>query len=187
MENVRTVVLLIDTIRGFYDIGNLANPRMANIIPNVKKLLTEKNQPEIKFVLLGDNHNPDDKEFETFLPHCIKGTEETKIIDELLVPFDKAGGIYIPKTTFSSFYRTSLESYLTYWNLEHVIVTGVCTDICVLSAALDLKARGYKVIVPRNCVETYDDPGQDHPAAEFNEMAIEIMKTVGVKVVDSVE
>ena len=185
MRDVKTVVLLIDTIRGFHDIGNLANSRMANIIPNIKKLLTDRNEPEIEFILLADCHEEDDKEFEIFPPHCIVGTAETRIIDELSVPFFKVRGTYSSKTTFSSFYETDLEENLLRWNPEQIIVVGVCTDICVLSIAMDLKARGYKVIVPRNCVETYDAPG--HPAEKFSGMALEIMKTVDVEVVDSIE
>ena len=185
MRDVKTVALLIDTIRGFHDIGNLANPRMANIIPNIKKLLIEKNEPEIEFILLGDCHKPDDLEFQTFLPHCVIGTEETRIIEELLIPFIEARGQHIVKTTLSSFYGTNLEEILAKWDLERIILTGVCADICILNAAMDLKIRGYKVIVPINCVETFDAPG--HPAEEYNEMALKIMKGIGVEVVDRIE
>ncbi len=171
-------------IRGFYDIGNLVNKRMANIIPNIVKLL-ENMETEDEVILLGDCHDTDDREFQIFPPHCIKGTEETKIIDELSVPFIKARGTYIPKKTINSFDGTNLEEILLKWNPEQIIVVGVCADICVLNVAMNLMAKkSYKVIVPRYYIETYDAP--NHPAEKFNEMAIEIMKTVGVKIVDRI-
>ena len=185
MTKVKNVKLLIDTIKGFHDIGNLANPRMVNIIPNIVKLL-ERDEPSDRVILLGDCHDPDDKEFKMFPPHCVEGTEETKIIDELLIPFIKARGQYIPKTRFSGFFNTELELILEVLKPEQVIVVGVCTDICILHTVTDLRNRDYRVIIPRDCVETFDAP--NHPANQHNQRALNYMQYVlGAIVVDHIE
>jgi len=186
MTNIKTVVLLMDTIKGFHDIGNLANPRTANIIPNIKKLLMERNEQETKFFLVGDCHDPDDEEFKVFPRHCVEGTEETKIIDELRIPFAKARGLYVRKTRFSGFFDTELESILKTLKPEQVIFTGVSTDICVMLTAVDALMRNYKVIIPRDCVETYDSL-PDHPADQYNRWALNHMQMLGATVVDRIE
>jgi len=185
MARVKRVKLLIDTIKGFHDIGNLANPRMANIIPNIIKLL-EKDEPSDRTFLLGDCHDLDDEEFQMFPPHCVEGTEETEIIDELRIPFVKARGQYIPKTRYSGFFNTELELILEHLKPEQVIVVGVCTDICILHTVADLRNRDYRVIIPRDCVETFDAP--NHPADQHNQWALNHMQYVlGAIVVDHID
>jgi len=179
-------ILVVDMLKGFYNIGNLANPRMANIIPNIKKLLIEKNEPETEFILLGDCHDPDDEEFKVFPRHCVEGTEETKIIDELLIPFVKAGGQYIPKTRYSGFFNTELGLILEHLAPEEIIIGGVCIDICVMFTTVDALMRGYKVIIPKNCVETYDAP-PDHLADQVNKWALSHMALLGAVVVDHID
>ena len=185
MTKVERVKLLIDTIKGFHNIGNLANPRMADIIPNIVKLL-EKDEPSDRTVLLGDCHDPDDEEFKMFPRHCVGGTEETKIIDELLIPFVKARGTYIPKTRYSGFFNTELGLILEVLKPEQVVVVGVCTDICILHTVADLRNRYYKVIIPRDCVETFDAP--NHPANQHNQWALNHMHYIlGAIVVDHIK
>jgi len=153
------VILIIDMLRGFYNIGNLANPKMADIIPNVKNLLKRKAVSDWKLYFLADNHKPDDLEFQMFPPHCVIGTEEVKVIDELkqFVALDN----YIPKTRYSGFYKTNLEKILKRENPKNVIVAGVYTDICVLHTTADLRNRDYQVIVPKDCVKALDVDNTD--------------------------
>jgi len=148
------VMLVIDMLRGFYNIGNLANPEMANIIPNVKDLLERMTVNGWKAYFLADNHKPDDLEFQMFPPHCVVGTEEIEVVDELkqFVTPDN----YIPKTRYSGFYRTNLEEILKQEDPENVIVVGVCTDICVLYTTADLRNRDYQVTIPKDCVRALD-------------------------------
>ncbi|MGB2762057.1 MAG: isochorismatase family cysteine hydrolase [Minisyncoccales bacterium] len=176
------VILVVDMLKGFYNIGNLANPRMANIIPNVVELLEKKNGENDTVILLGDVHEKDDKEFQMFPPHCIGGTEETDAIDELA----DIGKIYIPKSRFSGFFNTGLKLILESLNPGQVIVVGVCTDICILHTVADLRNRDYKVIVPRDCVETFDSP--EHPADQHNQWALNHMQYIlGAIVIDHIK
>lgn len=148
------VILVIDMLKGFYNLGNLANPEMANIIPNVKDLLERMTVDGWKVYFLADNHKPDDLEFRMFPPHCVIGTEEVEVVDELeqFVASDN----YISKTRYSGFYGTDLEEILERENPENVIVVGVCTDICVLYTTADLRNRDYQVTIPKDCVRALD-------------------------------
>jgi nicotinamidase-related amidase len=159
------VLIVIDMLKGFHKMGKMANPRMAIIIPRIQELLERKSRKEgCLTIFLQDSHERNDPEFEIFPEHCIRGTRETKIIDELQEFSLLPNSCVIPKSKYSGFYGTRLGLKLQVEDPERVIVMGVCTDICVRYTVADLRNRGYSVVVPSDCVETFDAPGQDAEA-----------------------
>jgi nicotinate phosphoribosyltransferase len=104
-------------------------------------------------LFLNDHHDPDDLEFEMFPPHSIDGTDETEVIPELA---DYAGEI-IHKKRYSAFWGTGLADRLLELKPEKVIITGVCTDICVCHTAADARDRDYQVEIPVDCVASFDE------------------------------
>lgn len=77
------------------------------------------------------------------VPHCIEGTEGWKIAQELLDAAEGGGcePVKIIKNTFGS---AELARILTELDkkerIEEIELIGLCTDICVISNALVLKA-----------------------------------------------
>ena len=67
------------------------------------------------------------------VPHCIKGTVGHDIPDEILRGHD----IIFEKLTFGS---VELVDYLKGVDFDEVELIGLCTDICVVSNALLIKA-----------------------------------------------
>ena len=69
--------------------------------------------------------------------------------------------------------------------LRKVIVTGCCTDICVLNLAIPLvnyfdeQDRQVEVTVVEDAVETYNAPY--HNRDEYNEIALKLMRQAGVR------
>ncbi len=176
------VVFVVDMLKGFYKIGTLANPRMKNIISNVVDLLERLEKEGYILIFLKDTHERDDKEFKIFPKHCVRGTEETEVIDELKKFLDNPRTIQIEKTRYSGFFNTELAAVLKKEDPRQVIVVGVCTDICVLYTVAGLRMRDYKIVVPRDCVETFDLPG--HPAEEANKQTLDHMQSIlGAKIV----
>lgn len=173
----KKVVLVVDMLKGFRNIGNLQNPRMERIIPNIVRLLGNEIRKGSKVIILRDYHKPDDKEFKMFPVHCVEGTEETEIIDELQKFLKVKGVTIINKTRYSGFQGTKLERVLRKKNPEEVIIVGVCTDICVLHTTIDLRSLDYNVIVLEDCVETYDAP-ESHPAEEISRWALNHMENI---------
>ena len=149
------VVIVADMIKGFLEEGYplYLGQKARGIIPNVRRMLEEERQKGSHIIFLADNHEPDDREFEMFPPHCVKGTVETEVIPELS---DLATEI-IPKTRYSAFYGTNLEERIRELSPDRVVMCGVCTDICVLHTVADLRDRDYRVEVPVDCVATFDE------------------------------
>lgn len=69
------------------------------------------------------------------VPHCIKGTDGWELCDEL-APLAKGYRIF-EKPTFGSI---ELANYIAGGDYTEIELIGLCTDICVISNALLLKA-----------------------------------------------
>ena len=153
MSDSRQAVLVIDMLRGFLQEGFplFCGHKARAIIPFVVRLLREN--PLLERFYLCDSHAPDDAEFKMFPPHCIAGSEQSKLIPEL----EPYPGIIVPKTRFSGFFKTDLASRLQTLAPERVIVVGVCTDICVLHTVADLRNYDYRVRVPARGVASFDE------------------------------
>jgi nicotinamidase-related amidase len=177
-ENVRpdnVSVMVVDMTKGFCDQGALSSTRVRAVVKPIVKLLRDAWKAGVRnLYLLNDTHEADAVEFKAFPPHCVKGTEESQPVDEIkaLEFFDQI--MLIPKNSISSSLDTSLSDILSgRTDLTHFIVVGNCTDLCVYQMAmylrLDANARQdakRRVIVPENCVATFD-------------MGIEAAKAVG--------
>lgn len=179
---MKEVIFIVDMIRGFCEKGNLADPYIMNIVPNINKLIEDK--PEAKVICICDKHEKNSKELEHFPEHCID-TEECELVDDF-----KTKAIYFKNST-NAFFLNDLDD----WEEEiqklekpkNIYIVGCCTDICIMNFAITLKNfcdqrnLSVNIIVPKNCVETYDSP--EHSREEWNDMAIKFMKLNGVKTI----
>jgi nicotinamidase/pyrazinamidase len=167
-------VLIIDMVRGFLEPEHnlYCGDESRAVIPRVRELAERELSHGSKLLFLCDNHAPNDLEFRIFPPHCIRGTHETEVIQELR---DLPGEV-IPKTRYSAFHNTSLDDSLMHIGPDKLIITGVCTDICVLYTAVDARNRDFDVEVPVDCVRSFDAAG--------HAMALDHMRRIlGVQVV----
>jgi nicotinamidase-related amidase len=133
------VLLVIDMQNDFID-GSLGTTEALNI---VDKVVNKISKFDGKVLFTRDTHQDNYLESEEGkhlpIPHCIEGTYGWQICDKLLKfvkeePFNK--------TTFGSI---ELESYMkdlsNKEDIESITLIGLCTDICVISNALIMKAN----------------------------------------------
>jgi nicotinamidase-related amidase len=163
----QVAVLCVDLLIGFCREGPLASPRVGALIPRITDLFSRAHAAGVRhFALAQDSHPEDSPEFREFGPHCITGTREAETVPELLaLPFASEFTV-IPKRSLSSSESTGLSAWLEARpELRRVIVVGDCTDLCIYQAAMHLRlranARGdraFEVVVPADCVDTYDLP-----------------------------
>lgn len=148
------VVIVVDMVRGFCEEGHnlYVGESIREIIPRIQKLLREEREKGSHIIFLADTHDPDDKEFEVFPVHCVRGTEEPDVIPEL----QEWAQEVIPKRRYSGFFETNLEERLKELNPEKIILVGDCTNICVLYTAADARNRDYTVEVPADLVTSFD-------------------------------
>lgn len=158
------VTIVVDVLNGFCKEGNLASPYCAAAIPRIRRILDRRVLAGDTLIFLADTHDPDDREFEVFPVHCVRGTREAEVVDELK-DLVAAGGL-VRKRRYSGFFETDLDERLRRLRPDTVTVVGVCTDICVMHTVADLRNRDYRVVVPRDGVETFDGPGHPHDAVQ---------------------
>jgi maleamate amidohydrolase len=78
------------------------------------------------------------------------GSPRAQLDDRLMV--DYANDIVINKKMPSAFHETPLQSLAVYHKCDTVIVTGGSTSGCVRATVVDSLSRGYRTIVPEECV-----------------------------------
>ena len=184
LDKKRTALVIIDMVNGLVREGAMKNELAEDIIEPIVELMEFFKENGMPIVALGDCHEKDSPEFDRYPEHCVKGTSETEIVEEIR----EAGGYdYIPKSSTNGF----LEEGFRQWLEEHpditdFVVAGVCTDICVMQFCLTAKAwfdkKGIdsQIILPLNVVETYDQGG--HQITLTNTMAVYFMEQNGTKI-----
>ena len=129
---MKKTLIVVDMQNDFIDMA-LGTPEAVAIVPAVKAKIQAYAQAGHEIIYTRDTHEenyldtPEGKKLP--VPHCIRGTKGWEIADGLYVP----GSKIIDKPNFG----------WPHWdreNLEDVELIGLCTDICVVSNALIIKA-----------------------------------------------
>lgn len=167
--------LVIDMLNDFVrEDGSLyVGESVKEIIPVIAKEVEEARAKKWPVIYICDQHRPDDMEFKLFPPHCVVGSEGSRVCDEL-APVE--GDLVIAKRRYSGFYGTDLDLALREREIEDVMLTGVCTNICVLYTAADACMRGYKVSVVKAGVASFDEGAHNFALQEME-------KTLGVTII----
>ncbi|NLI80220.1 MAG: cysteine hydrolase [Deltaproteobacteria bacterium] len=155
MANPVNVLLVIDMLNDFMDPGGAlyCGDAARKIIPAVRSLIDRFTAEKNPVIYLCDAHDQKDREFELFSPHAVAGTWGAEIIPQLRPP---ERSIVLAKTRFSAFYKTDLDRVLASVQPQEVWLSGVCTSICIMDTAGDLRNRDYSAVVPVDAVADFD-------------------------------
>ena len=117
----------------------LGTPEAVAIVPAVAERVAAAIEAGETVVFTRDTHREnylDTQEGRNLpVPHCIEGTAGWQIIPQL--EEYTAGRLCMNKPTFGS---TALAHYAAREGFEEIELIGLCTDICVISNAMLLKA-----------------------------------------------
>lgn len=180
----KNILIVIDVQNDFIT-GTLRNEEAIKALPNIVNLVKTQKFDGIYATL--DTHF-DETYFDTLegkkLPvkHCVKGTWGWDFPDELKAAFGGNLPRIFEKNTFGSTYlagnlRATLESdWANYKDYEFTIV-GFCTDICVVSNALLLRAT-----FPNNTIKVLKDCVAG-VTPESNEAALKTLQMCQIEVI----
>ncbi|QYJ78849.1 isochorismatase family protein [Shewanella acanthi] len=96
------------------------------------------------------------------------------------VEIDKVKDVIYLKKMPSAFFETQLQSLLVWHQVDTVIITGGSTSGCVRATAVDALSRGYRAIVPEECV------ADKHESYHFANLTDLLLKYADVEDVDTV-
>lgn len=145
------VLIVVDMQNDFID-GVLGTPEAVAIVPKVAEKIKQCTKNGDGLVYTRDTHKDNylaTQEGKNLpVPHCIVGTHGWQIADGLYVK----GSIVDDKPTFGS---KNLPLYIAtnFHCIDEIELIGLCTDICVISNAMMLKAYfpEAKIIVDSSC------------------------------------
>jgi len=149
---MKKYLIVVDMQNDFID-GALGTPEAQAIVDNVRKkiisYLGEAKEGKASIIYTQDTHYEDylkTQEGKNLpVPHCIDDTYGWKIRTEIDLPAAK----HLTKPTFGVI---EWEDFIDY-EVEEIELVGLCTDICVVSNAMLLKAffPETKITVDASC------------------------------------
>ena len=194
MKNVKnlkvyeTALIVVDMVNGFVNEGVLHDKNIRKIVPRQLELLEEAEKKGSLIILVKDTHNKNATEFKRFgnTTHCIQGTSEAELIDELK-PFEqKENVITVEKNSTSLMESPEFREIVKQAeNLKEVNFVGCCTDICVFNGAMGLANyydewnRDVTINVHEDAIATYSEDERE----EYVQSAKLLMKQQGINLV----
>ena len=163
-------LIVVDMQNGFLRSGNLASDDCLAVLPTVVLEVEAALAAGHHVIFTADTHEVDDREFEIFPTHCIRGTAEAELADELQTYLGRDRVHLLPKRRYSAMFETELEGLLHRYGISDVRICGVCTDICVMHTTADLRNRDIAVTVVANATATFEAP--EHPAEAVREQSL---------------
>jgi nicotinamidase/pyrazinamidase len=157
----------IDTQRDFMlSDGKLYVPGAERLLPKLRRLFDFAKAHGVTIISTADAHAPEDLEFVNYPPHCLRGTEGQRKVNEslLLHPLilenkpanrnfaelvRKHQQIIVEKQEFDVFSNPVIEKLLRVLP-PHAVIFGVPADHAVKPAALGLRRLGLKAAVVQN-------------------------------------
>lgn len=194
MKNVKnlkvyeTALIVVDMVNGFVNEGVLHDKNIRKIVPRQLELLEEAEKKGSLIILVKDTHNKNATEFKRFgnTTHCIKGTSEAELIDELK-PFEQKDNVITVEKNSTSLMESPefREIVKQAENLKEVNFVGCCTDICVFNGAMGLANyydqwnRDVTINVHEDAIATYSEDERE----EYVQSAKLLMKQQGINLV----
>ncbi|WP_462412793.1 cysteine hydrolase family protein [Neobacillus sp. Marseille-QA0830] len=118
----------------------------------------------------GDQCHPETK---LFPPHNLRGTAGRDLFGALQEVYEannqRENVLYLDKTRYSAFAGTDLEIKLRERGITEVHLVGVCTDICVLHTAVDAYNKGFKIVVYKDAVASFNQAGHEWALGHFEQ------------------
>ena len=174
-------VLVVVDVQNDFVTGALGNPDAQAAIPAIKEKIATYLANDDIIIYTRDTHQEDYMETSEGkylpVPHCIEGTEGVEIVDGIYAD----DSVIIDKPTFGvETFPAFLDEFVAADDIEEIEFVGFCTDICVISNALIVKAWAapYQPFITVSC----DSACCAGVTKEKHEAALEVMRSCQIEV-----
>ena len=194
MEKVKNLkvykgmLIIVDMVNGFVREGVLHDEKIADVIPRQIELIKEAKARGDLIVFIKDTHDEDAVEFKRFggTKHCVKGTSEANLVDELLPYENTEDTISIEKNSTSFMEAPEFRNLIAeLYNIERVDIVGCCTDICDFNGTMglanyfDQNNRNVEINVHTDAIATYAQDARKN----YVDAAYLLMEQQGIQLV----
>jgi len=156
-------LIVVDMVNGFVRDGALHDEEIAKVIPRQIELIKQAKAEGKAIIFIKDTHDENAVEFDRFGgSHCVKGTNEAELVDELK-PYENDEDTFVIEKNSTSFmeapdFRKFIEEHPEIIEFD---IVGCCTDICDFNGAmglanyLDQWNRRHIIRVHEDAIATY--------------------------------
>jgi len=174
--------------------GHLYVPGAEKLLPKIRRLTDAARQGKVFLVSSGDFHSPNDPEFRSFPPHCIKGESGSELVPEAITDkiarVENSEAARLPADIFE-YQQILLEKQtLDVFQTRHAdelvdrigkgpefVVFGVVTEYCVNCAVTGLLERGRRVAVVTDAIETLKKDEGERTLLEWKRLGARLTTT----------
>ncbi len=168
-DKSRVAILLIDVINDLdFPEASQMLPSILPLAHSISQLLHRAHEAKIPVVYVNDNFGRWRSDFRAQVQYCMREESLGREMVEQLQPREE--DYFVLKPMHSGFYSTTLNTLLKQFGADTLILCGIAANICVLFTANDAYMRGYRVVIPQDCVAA-----NSH---EIKEFALEQMRSV---------
>ena len=171
MKNVKNLklykgcLIIVDMVNGFVREGALHDEEIARVIPRQIELIKEAKAEGKIIIFIKDTHDENAVEFERFGgKHCVRGTKEAELVDELKQYGTDEDTIIIEKNSTCFMEAPDFRRFIEEQkDLEEFDIIGCCIDICDFNGAmglanyLDQWNRKHIIRVHEDAIATYNE------------------------------
>ena len=176
----RTALIVGDMQNDFVkEGGTLVVPGAEGTIRPIGALLDLARRSGMKVVFTQDTHTDGDPEWEIWGEHCREGSWGWQVVDELAPREEEAT---VRKPRYDAFYGTDLEHLLRLWGVDTLIVCGTVANICVHYTASSAAMRWFNVIVPKDCISSFNDLDMEASLSQTATLLGEVTKGENIRI-----
>ena len=160
-DKCAVALVLIDWINDLeFDSGAKLLPEALKAAKATAALRKRAKQAGVPVIYCNDNFGKWRSDFRSLLEHCLKGEVRGRAIAELLAPDEE--DYFVLKPKHSGFHSTTLDVLLAHLGSQTLVLTGIAGNFCVLFTAQDAYMRDFKLVVPRDCCASEEEPENRH-------------------------
>ena len=176
----RTALIIGDMQNDFVkEGGTLVVPDARGTVPAIRNLLDLARESGMRVVFIQDTHRDGDPEWEIWGEHCREESWGWQVVDELAPRGDEAT---IRKPRYDAFYGTHLEHLLRLWGVETLIICGTVANICVHYTASSAAMRWFNVIVPKDCISSFNDFDMEASLSQTASLLGEVTSSASIRI-----
>jgi nicotinamidase/pyrazinamidase len=191
----KLVFVDVDTQADFVLPGGKLYVRGAErLLPTIQRLTQAAQQQGIPIISSTDAHRTDDPEFESWPPHCIRGTSGQLKVPEslcpqyLVVPQEREAPLaeqelqqyrqwIVEKDDLDAFSNPHAGELVSRLDADQYVVYGVATEFCVRLAVLGLRKRNRKTLLLTDAIRGIDEAGVKKTLQELQDAGAQLAST----------
>lgn len=152
----RSALLIIDVINDLeFPGGDKVLPWAKRAVDSLTDVAKRARNANVPVIYVNDNFGHWRSNFDDVYKHCTRTEARGRNTSRALKP--QSEDYFVLKPKHSAFYATSLVPLLEHLEVDHLILAGMATNLCVLFSAYDAHMHEYDLTILSDCCAAESD------------------------------